>query len=159
MIQKLCYVDPLYFIEHKLYNKINDPACAYFDLFPETLIKKYSPVVSLEDYPHYIASGMYDNLLYYDVCKHKTNDTYNLLISSNISITSKQQIIYVYIDFNKDTPTKDYTAMLAIIEYKTETGPGSPSRMIQIYFDTFQDLFGIIKNTIRQNTIQEMESK
>lgn len=158
-MQKLCYVDPLYFIEHKLYNKINDSACAYFDMFPDDLIKNYSPVVILEDYPHYIASGMYDNILYYDVCKHKSDDTFNLLISSDISVSKNKQVLYVYINFDKDTPTTNYTAMLSIIEYEDPTKPGAPSFITQIFFDTFHDLFGIIKNTIRQNTIEEMESK
>lgn len=159
-MQKLCYVDPVYFIEHKLYNKIKDPNCAYFDIFPEDLIKNYSPLAVIEEYPHYIASGMFADILYYDVCKHITEDHYNLLISMDITLSDDiTEILYIAISFDKNTESENYTGLMYIITYESQYDEGYPSWENEIFFDNFNDLLGIIKNRVRQHVILTKRNK
>lgn len=150
MKQRLCYVDPIYFIEHKMYEKASDPNSAYFDIFEELLIENYKPYIDMPNYPNYIATGFFGEELYYDVCKHEYNDTYNILISEFIKLKDIIKGLYVSILFDTDNTINNYYASLIIIDYEDMNSIGQPMSDEIIYFDNFNDLYGIIKNKLRQ---------
>ena len=144
MKRNLCYVDPIYFIEHKLHYKANDPDSAYFNIFDEDIIQDYQTLVELDDYPNYIGSGFYDETLYYDVCRSKDNPKeFNIILESQLTETIVLRLSFIYEDEQQGL----YCGYLVILEIQEEF-----NKIIidsDIYFDTFKDLFGILKNEIR----------
>lgn len=140
MQSKICYVDPIYFIEHSLYIKAYDQNSAYFNIFEEDIIEEYTPFIETETYPDYVATGIFDGHLYYDVIKNSSE--YLMIV-----YTFTDEYVYTMcLIFQKDNIHENYIAKLEITD--NETGELKYDELI--YFDTFNDLYGILKNKIRQ---------
>lgn len=144
MKSKICYVDPVYFITHKLYNKSFDSNSAYFDIFEEDIQDNYEPSYDTSIFPTYVGTGIYADHLYYDVGKNEKEYVmiiYVIFTGGNISIN---------LGFNLDIEKLEdinFIAALSIYDNALDESIKNES----IYFDTFNDLYGIIKNNIRQH--------
>jgi hypothetical protein len=141
--QLLTYVDPIYFIEKNLSKKASNENSAYFNILD--FDKNYIPYYTFEHYPNYIASGNFDDILYYDVFKSEATNEYNMIIFVPLS-ENMEIMLQIFLPFKNNEHNE--IATLNIVDF-TEQESVDIKENTTIFFDNFNDLFGIIKNEIR----------
>ena len=155
--QRLCYVDPIYFITHNLQDHALNKTSAYFDIFPEDIQEDYTPMVSdsASEFSEYVATGIYDDILYFDVMKIPEQTKYAMIITSDIYVTDQLHHMYIGLFFDRDKEDNFCGALNINVDDNDDT------QLLDelLYFDTFEELRAIYTHFIKKTVYTELRDQ
>jgi len=162
-IDKICYVDPLYFLTHKLYDH-KESSVHFHDIdddYTETAIRQMFNLcnsISIE-LKEIVGFGIYSGKIYWMISRINESDfvvtffsiaTINATILGMFTFNSKDNISPIELAKSIYIVGKIWIINVDINEITCTIVDSE-----EIYFDNIEDFFGIIKNKIRNLIVYE----